>query len=513
MAIPLPKLDDRRFADLVQELRTLIPRYAPQWTDHNASDPGITLIELFAWLSESLMYRIDQVGEASEARFLELLGASFAPASPAVVTLRVVARTPPTQAYFAGERLIATPADGGEPLGFVTVHDLVLREEVAQGETVYAGSVTALQMERVSGEPLGVSNGERFQAFRLGRPHVVTQAPDGVEAVFSLAPEVRVDGESWRHRRDLLASAAADHHFTVEPRINAVRFGDGGRDAGSPARGAGLIPPRGAAIDADYYFTLGARGGVDASARFAFARDAGGELEVSVSGTPLAGRDPVDLRQAREQAHALLRTRVRAITAEDFEQIVLAEPAFSLARVECVPGVDLAETDSEAARQDDFVSLVIVPRGTSSRPTPSDELIGAVAAFIDRRRLLTTRHRVLAPHYTEVTLSAEVVAEAQLPDERVREAIIADLKAFFDPFTGAGGGGWPFGRDVHRSEVFQVLEDSEGVDHVERLSLKTRDDASSPWREPAGGERIVIPARNLVDFAAGAVSIRVRGER
>ena len=53
MSLPVPSLDDRRFQDFVDEAKRLIPRYCPDWTDHNVSDPGITLIELFAWMTKS----------------------------------------------------------------------------------------------------------------------------------------------------------------------------------------------------------------------------------------------------------------------------------------------------------------------------------------------------------------------------------------------------------------------------------------------------------------------------
>ena len=51
MRLPEIKLDDRRFQDLVSEARTRIARACPEWTEHNVSDPGITLIELFAWMT------------------------------------------------------------------------------------------------------------------------------------------------------------------------------------------------------------------------------------------------------------------------------------------------------------------------------------------------------------------------------------------------------------------------------------------------------------------------------
>lgn len=73
MPITLPNLDDRRYADLVEEARALIPTYAPEWTDHNEVDPGITLIELFAYLSEMLLYRLNRVTDDNRYAFLKLL--------------------------------------------------------------------------------------------------------------------------------------------------------------------------------------------------------------------------------------------------------------------------------------------------------------------------------------------------------------------------------------------------------------------------------------------------------
>ncbi|MFZ6756250.1 hypothetical protein ACO0K9_03455 [Undibacterium sp. Ji50W] len=73
MPIELPDLDDRRFADLVDEGRAMIPGLAPSWTDHNLSDPGITLIELFASVSEQLIYRVNRVTTEHKKAFLKLL--------------------------------------------------------------------------------------------------------------------------------------------------------------------------------------------------------------------------------------------------------------------------------------------------------------------------------------------------------------------------------------------------------------------------------------------------------
>lgn len=74
MPIEVPNLDDRSFADLVEEALSMLPRHAPSWTNHNASDPGITLIELLAYFTEMLIYRLNRVSRENKIQFLQLLG-------------------------------------------------------------------------------------------------------------------------------------------------------------------------------------------------------------------------------------------------------------------------------------------------------------------------------------------------------------------------------------------------------------------------------------------------------
>lgn len=73
MPLELPHLDDRTYADLMEEALALVPAHASQWTNHNPSDPGITLIELFAYLTEMLIYRLNRVTDANKLAFLKLL--------------------------------------------------------------------------------------------------------------------------------------------------------------------------------------------------------------------------------------------------------------------------------------------------------------------------------------------------------------------------------------------------------------------------------------------------------
>ena len=73
MPIPLPNLDDRTYADLTAQATALIPSLDPAWTNYNPSDPGVTLVELLAWLTEMLLFQVNQVPAANTETFLKLL--------------------------------------------------------------------------------------------------------------------------------------------------------------------------------------------------------------------------------------------------------------------------------------------------------------------------------------------------------------------------------------------------------------------------------------------------------
>jgi predicted phage baseplate assembly protein len=78
-----PDLDDRTWEEIVAQARALIPTYAPNWTDHNPSDLGITLIELFAWLAEGMIFRLNRVPDKNLIEFLNLIGITRDPPTPA----------------------------------------------------------------------------------------------------------------------------------------------------------------------------------------------------------------------------------------------------------------------------------------------------------------------------------------------------------------------------------------------------------------------------------------------
>jgi predicted phage baseplate assembly protein len=138
MPLPIPNLDDKNFNELFEEARALIPRYAREWTDHNLSDPGITLIDLFAWLGEMQIYYLNRVTDKNILNFLKLVGEAPLPAKSARadVTFTLPNASPPV-IIPKGTQLAATDPENAERIVFETdddlqVHPGLLRQVVTE---------------------------------------------------------------------------------------------------------------------------------------------------------------------------------------------------------------------------------------------------------------------------------------------------------------------------------------------------------------------------------------------
>ena len=121
MSLPIPNLDDKTFEELFEEARSLIPRYS-DWTDYNFSDPGITFIDLFAWLAEIQIYRLNRVNNTHKIKYLKLLGTAPKAAVPATVDVTFEAAGLKAQPLTlpAGTQVAAADPDTSDDLIFET---------------------------------------------------------------------------------------------------------------------------------------------------------------------------------------------------------------------------------------------------------------------------------------------------------------------------------------------------------------------------------------------------------
>src|SRR5947199_771154 len=128
MALPVPNLDDRRFQDLVDEAKRLVQQKCPEWTDHNVPDPGVTIIELFAWMTDQVVYRLNRVPDRHYVKFLELIGVTLFPATAArtQVTFWLSAPQPDVVTIAAGTQVATVRTDTSEAILFATTEPLTI---------------------------------------------------------------------------------------------------------------------------------------------------------------------------------------------------------------------------------------------------------------------------------------------------------------------------------------------------------------------------------------------------
>jgi predicted phage baseplate assembly protein len=128
MALPVPNLDDRRFQDLVDDAKRLVQQRCPEWTDHNVSDPGVTLIETFAWMTDQVLYRLNRVPDRQFIKFLELIGVRLFPPTAARVgvTFWLAGPQPETVHIRPGTQVATIRTETDEAIAFTTVGDLAI---------------------------------------------------------------------------------------------------------------------------------------------------------------------------------------------------------------------------------------------------------------------------------------------------------------------------------------------------------------------------------------------------
>jgi hypothetical protein len=125
--LPVPSLDDRRYSDLVEAALRLRDRYCPEWTSTEAGDPGVALIEIFAYLVDQLVYRLNQVPDRLYSEFLNLVGVQRRSASVATARVDFMLDAPGQTVRIPAGTPVSTVAGDAGPVEFVTVEQAVAR--------------------------------------------------------------------------------------------------------------------------------------------------------------------------------------------------------------------------------------------------------------------------------------------------------------------------------------------------------------------------------------------------
>lgn len=194
MPLVIPQLDDRSYNDIFQEALTRISVHNPEWTNFNDSDPGVTLLQLFSFMQENLLYRCNLIPERNRLKFLTMLGVTLTPASAAHGVVTIANQRGPRQTVTLPPNL---PMSAGQ-VGFVTQNGLdVLPVEMqvyyrraldpaaqAQAQTTFAQLYTSFTTDP--------SSLDFYQTVQLNAP----TNPAAIPSV-NLSDSTTVDGSLW----------------------------------------------------------------------------------------------------------------------------------------------------------------------------------------------------------------------------------------------------------------------------------------------------------------------------
>ncbi len=414
MTVTVPNLDDRTFDQLATEARALIPRNFPAWTDHNLSDPGITLLELFAFLLEAAIYQNNRVPERSLEHFAELVGE----------TRQTVNGQP-------------------EPI------EQMLRRALAALERQFRAITTTDFEFLVTEAVVFFSNQPPLQH---DRPAGVTAVMVELSSAITALDQPAVTGDS-----ELTLTTGADLEVGDVVMIDDEASTEFVQLA-SPSLGSGVVTVT-----------------IDSPLRF--DHEQGVKLKqvlapIPETATVLAA--PVKSGDSAVLLEPVAQLRKIGVLRLDTESLTEYIHVRGIARAKAL--VEVVDTPN-VFPDEQFVRVIIVPNDpTNSAPTPTDDLRQAVFEFLRCRRPIATRVQVVAPEYTSVSIAVTVVRDfnSRLDQTTVQQNVELAIQRFLSPLTGGeDSSGWEFGRSVFRSELYQVIEGVSGVDRVRQLLMNT----------------------------------------
>lgn len=551
--LPVPSLDDRRFSDLVEQAMRLRAQLCPEWTSTEPGDPGVALIEIFAFLTDQLIYRLNQVPDRLYSTFLNMVGVRGRPAGVASTMVDFTLAAPQEQPVVipAGTCVATVRTDDSAAIEFRTVAPAVVPAGRLDGDTTrdedwtylwftgggpdaivavkFAdGAVRDLEWEASTPDgwsaasselSITVHTGPHWDGRRLRHRPVenVHEIPQVLEAYcvgvsVEAAHGTQVIGEelgtgTGRPRQRLRTRQAplvpGEHRVRVGGSEWAVvdslvdSFGDDqhceiDRNTGEVLFGDGThgaVPAPGERITIDYVTGGGTAGNV-AAGRITWLKTAVPFVAQVGSRFPaFGGVDPEPVEEVRAKAPALLRSGWRAVSAADFERLTL-EATPMVARARCL-------TDEYNGTRVLVVPSVRVEDDDFSDMLVANPVFEAVGTYLEERRTVGTRLTLTPPLYRGVIVSAVMTRAGYEPIDRVRTRAAQAVRTYLHPVTGGRDGrGWPFGRSLVAGELFGVLLDVGGVELVEEVRLSEWDPMSGECGEP--GEWIDLPPDALL---------------
>lgn len=422
----VPQVDytSRDYEAIREDLIALIPNFAPKWTNRDPADFGMTMIELFSYLGDELNFYIDRalnesfLSTASQRnsvlQIAKILGYVPTGATASTVLLTFQNSTADIIVVPAKTQVATSTINNGQRTQIIFETIAAVSVPAKASSINGSATVTAIQGETVTAEPLDVSDGSANQQFELGQSPVINGSVS-----------ITVAGVKYSQVPYLIDYQEYDPVFTTDTdsdNITYVTFGDGI---------SGRIPPNGAQIFADYRVGGGAAGNVSVNTiKFILGTYPIGLTVINqnvgqVSGAAAGGADPESTDSIRVNAPQSIRALSRAVSLADYSSLTVQVPGVAKA-------ISIAEVYSS-------ITIYIAPYGDSglqsdglTASTVFNNLVEKVYTFFSDKTPPGTTLTFQPPKYVPAKLKLDCVILPQYVQSRVTEDIKSAVEELFD---------------------------------------------------------------------------------
>lgn len=347
------------------------------------------------------------------------------------------------------------------------------------GRYAVGGTIAAEHAQIIREETLGISTGLPGQRFALQAAPVVMPLQSNERL------RVQVEGEKdqyWEQVESFAGKTQFDRCYTLDGITGELRLGPAIRLQNGEILPLGQVPPKGAILVFERYrYGGGIIGNVEPGAIDTLKTAIPYISRVANLQKSVGGLNAQSIEEAMLEMPRKLRSRERAVTADDFEFLVENQFRGIVGRAICIPPETRSEENGDPNNTAHQVDIRIIPWLTAAESyiapnelTASAELHTLVGNFLDERRLLTTRIYVNNPQFYWVTVEVDVKTQPGIDTISLRDTILRRLYRFLNPLTGGSDGtGWPVGRNLRVWEIYQYLQ-SETSPATRRAMLDLR---------------------------------------
>lgn len=496
MPLPSPQLDDRDFDQLMTEAIARIRQVCPEWTDLSPGDPGVALVEVFAYLTETLLYRLNRWPDKAYVALLNLLGVQRQSPAAASVMLSFTRSLASGVLELPRGTQVTLRSSGGQvdaPV-FMT---LAPARFAPDQQTLL---VLAQHAEQIDAEWAGVGTGMPGQVVRAQRAPILASSPDarevlvGVEAtpdeLDAQAVAIQHNGKSfrlWQIVENFAQAVPGSTVVVVDKFAGTVTFAPAlrlpGEDRllGAAPVALAAVPAVGREIRLWYRVGGGVAGNVRAHTLTLLRQPVDG-LTVDNPLPATGGAEAESMENVLARGPLSLHSLERAVTARDFELLATrASAAVNRARAYTQAGLWAHGTPGtvdvllvpELSEADRSVGRVTAAMLQEQR---SETVLAQVQQGLDLRRPLGTACRVGWAPVKTVRIDLALAIYPHEDAAAVKQRVSQRLDRLVCPVTqGPGQAGWPFGQKLTAWDVLKSVGNEPGIAAIQRVSLVVDD--------------------------------------